>query len=229
MKKIAVIALILAVALTFAITPAFARGRRGGSDITVSNSNTCTTVTNNVEVSANTGDNDADGDEGGNGGDSGDAMAGGFFSSAETGDGGNGGDGGDGGIIVTGDATAGAVVVNAVNTNRTHIRSGCSGCDGGDITVRNRNRRTIVTNNVEVEAETGDNDADGDEGGNGGDSGDATNFCGGNATTGDGGDGGDGGWGGEIRTGDADAGAAVINVVNRNVTRISRRGGSRPR
>lgn len=110
--------------------------------------------------------------------------------------------------------------------------------DDNDIKVSVSNNAT-VTNTVKVEAETGDNDANGGDGAKGGNGGDATakrDSRGSNHyfafwsfgksqdknTAGHGGTGGTGGVGGEIYTGNAVSGADVVNVVNRNVTRVTR-------
>lgn len=212
----------------------------GGDDITVENSNEAD-VTNNLEVEAETGDNDAnggDGEEGGHGGDA-DSASG----LAVGGNGGTGGTGGAGGTVDTGAAVAIGTIDNDINRNITRI-SGC-GCDeeesmfgrffgrGENITVRNTNSAGI-TNNLEVEAETGDNDVnggDGEEGGNGGDANVSRNrgfwwwFLGSDdnvAAGGHGGAGGNGATAGEVTTGISQADGLVTNVVNRNVTRIVR-------
>ena len=91
-------------------------------------------------------------------------------------------------------------------------------CCSGDIEVTNDNHAKI-SNDVEVEADTGNNDADGGSGNDGGDSGSTTAIAGSNAT------GGDGGWGGgnaQIRTGHAYSTATLFNAVNTNITRIRR-------
>lgn len=217
------------------------RGSRDDDETSVSNSNRAT-VTNTVEVEAETGDNDAEGGDGDDGGSGGDARG----QNATGGDAGNGGRGGDGGTITTGTALAIGTVHNDVNSNRTYVE-GC-GCDddffpfplmrGGydnddedPISVRNSNSAR-VTNNLEVEAKTGDNDVEGGRGDDGGDGGDASNshrnhfmrmmfpFFMGDTAAGDGGNGGAGGSGGTVRTGTATADGLITNVINRNVTRV---------
>jgi hypothetical protein len=241
-----------ALAFAFALSmPAYAfnhgnggHGNKGG-DVYVKNNNSAT-VTNNIESEAETGENDADGGDGYDGGDGGDASGQG---SNTGGDAGNGGDGGNGGFILTGHATSIVTVENHVNKNKTKVDlCGCED-DGeylpwfmkkksGDVKVKNYNSAT-VTNNVESEAETGENDADGGDGDSGGDGGDATgsedhhtpwwgwgwygpNNDGGENTGGDGGNGGDGGDGGDILTGEAYSDVYVVNKINRNVTRVRR-------
>jgi len=203
-------------------TPALAWHWNNGNDITVTNNNDAY-VKNDVDVSASTGGNDANGGTGsaaGNGGDvsnSDDNNAGG--------NGGNGGNGGDGGAIYTGNATAGALVANDVNYNKTKVTVDCE-CDGDvdDVTISNTNDAR-VKNYVDVKAKTGHNDANGGDTGcgceGGGDGGNVSNSDDDN-TGGDGGDAGHGGWGGYIDTGNATAGAAVGNLVNHNITRIRR-------
>ncbi len=248
---------VLAAIVVFALAmPASAywspRSSGDDNDIRVSVSNDAT-VTNTVEVEAETGDNEAaggDGEEGGNGGEaegSGDNTGG---------NGGNGGSGALGGLIQTGDAVAFSSVMNDVNYNETVVTDSC-GCDeeedgwmpfsfnrqsrdnGGDdndIRVRVSNSANVM-NDVEVEAETGDNEADGGDGEEGGNGGDAENegnrssrmmmpffsfWSSDNNVGGNGGTGGNGGVGGEIYTGKATSGSEVVNVVNRNITRVTR-------
>jgi len=195
MKKIFLAALLLPVmGLGLYAIPALANGEYGdgwGADeVTVSNNNTAS-VSNEVSVSASTGGNDADGGDAGYGGAGGrggrNAGDGGRGSrvgdggdGGNTGDGGNGGAGGDGGmggIITTGNASAWSEIENTVNVNKTTIEAcGCDDQEGelsffsrrDDISVRNRNNAN-VSNDVEVRAETGYNDADGGDGENGGD------------------------------------------------------------
>ena len=96
----------------------------GLGDVTIIIDNHAT-VTNNVNVSSNTGGNSANGGNGGSGGDGGDTGEGGHG-----GHGGDGGDGGDGGNITTGGATTSIYISNTVNTNETTV-TGC-GCGCGD-------------------------------------------------------------------------------------------------
>lgn len=242
-----VVALGVAVATLFAFTtPAaafFMGGNGDDNEITVTNTNNAT-VHNTVHVDAKTGKNDADGGNGSRGGNGGSARGDGDNTGGR---GGNGGNGALGGYIVTGDAAAVASVYNDVNRSNTTVRDNC-GCeeernpfnffgnnDDNDIRVANRNHAT-VGNSVDVDAKTGGNDADGGNGSYGGNGGSATGdrehrghffFWWGNDDTdtntgGNGGNGGHGGIGGEIYTGNATAGAEVSNVVNRNVTRVTR-------
>lgn len=202
-------------------TPALAWHWSNNSDITVTNNNGAY-VKNDVDVSASTGGNDANGGTGsaaGNGGDvnnSDDNNTGG--------NGGNGGDGGDGGVIVTGNAVAVSEIANDVNYNKTKISVSCDCEDVDDVTVTNINNAK-VKNYVDVKAKTGYNDANGGDAGcdcvGGGDGGDVINSDDDN-DAGDGGDAGNGGAGGTIVTGHADGYSGVINLVNTNVTRIRR-------
>lgn len=234
------VAMVLAIA-TFALytMPAAAyRGGGGDSDRTSIRTDNSASVTNTVEVEAETGENDAEGGNGGDGDDGGNA------SSGTAGNGGNGGRGGNGGSITSGAATAIGTVRNDVNSTTVHVegcgcedddymprRMGFFGFGGGDsvsLRISTLNSAT-VNNDLEVEAETGENDADGGYGGDGDDGGDAGSrhsrgwkswFSWWNTNTGgDGGNGAQGGNGGTIRTGAAGADGLVENVVNRTVVR----------
>ena len=123
-------------------------------------------------------------------------------------------------------ATAAAIVLTALFFT-TATASADYSRGGDDTRVSNSNSATVI-NNVEVEAETGDNDAEGGEGDDGGNARSSSSYrglwhwwgnYGGNAT---GGNGGNGGNGGTINTGAANADGLVNNVVNRNVTRVTR-------
>ena len=199
--------------------------RRAHGDDTVINDNEAY-VGNVVMAGANTGGNDAGGSYGGNGGRGGDIRnSGDDVDDSTTGNGGNGGSGDVGGTIYTGNANANAGAINDVNSNDTEINR-CGECDveDGDVVVVNTNR-AMVRNGVGAMANTGENGADGSYGGEGGNGGDIDNNDGDDvddSTTGDGGTGGPGGPGALIQTGHANANAGVINVVNRNLTRILR-------
>ncbi|MCA9361121.1 hypothetical protein KC845_01035 [Candidatus Kaiserbacteria bacterium] len=264
--SVAVLAIALGMVVAFSFTtPAsaffgFGGGNGDDNDIRVSSSNTAN-VSNTVKVEAETGDNDANGGDGDEGGNGGDAKGEGNNTG---GAGGNGGDGARGGVIITGTATAYASLYNEINSNQTRVKDSC-GCndrnydvrslfgrrggddgDDNDVKVESSNNAT-VNNNVEVEAETGDNDANGGDGDEGGNGGDAENKGGhdrdskdlrrggfnffwwmnededdNSNTGGKGGNGGNGGEGGDIATGNADASTDVKNFVNRNQTRIVR-------
>src|SRR3989344_7949731 len=230
MKKVFVSLTVLALMLSAA--PALASGWWGGGhDITVTNTKTAV-VMNEVVVSAYTGYNNSDGGDGGSGGSGDGASSNTNKNGSQTNNGGNGGDGGEGGnggSITTGNATAKAKVKNKVNTDITKIDlCGCNGeSNVDDITVTN-NDTANVGNGVGVVADTGLNDTNGGSSSNGGNGGGADsnyNGWGGGSQTnngGDGGDGDDGGNGGVIRTGNSDAKAKVVNVVNTIVTRINR-------
>jgi len=221
MKKIAILTLVFAMA--FAVTPAFA-----GTFVFNSNS---AIVGNQVSSSANTGSNYAGGADTGNGGSAGDITNnGGDADDNTTGRGGNGGNiSGDnsGGTVYTGSATSGAGAMNVVNSNVTRVGSSDEedqNCCGGFTLVKNRNR-AIVLNGVGSGADTGDNAAKGADTGNGGSGSDIDNNGGdvdGN-TTGNGGNAGaisGPNSGGFISTGNALSTAEVVNVINRNRTRI---------
>ena len=212
MKKALIIFTAILTVAFMSVTPVLAFGCHYGSDdIDVDNEN-CARVSNTVVVIADTGDNNADGGHGNDGGSSGGTIA--FGGSRATG--GDGGDGGGNAIVITGDAIAGASVVNMTNTNSTRIIAPCD-CDG-DVDVDNDNC-ACIRNKVIVKADAGDNEADGGHGNDGGDSGKTLSACGSNTT------GGDAGWGGgnaQIQTGDAYAGASLFNITNSNITRIRR-------
>ncbi|OIO32741.1 hypothetical protein AUJ44_01575 [Candidatus Nomurabacteria bacterium CG1_02_47_685] len=226
----------VATATLFAIaSPVFASTGHGwfysnnGGDITVTNNNSAH-VQNTVAVNANTGYNTADGGNGDQGGNGGNATG----SPANAGNGGAGGRGGNGGEIHTGNAIATSYVTNNVNRNKTVVTDGC-GCDSsfghngqGDITVSNTSRARVA-NMVAVNANTGYNTADGGNGDQGGNGGNATGSHvwwwfqnNGAANAGNAGNGGAGGTGGLVVTGHADALSDIANVVNTNITRITR-------
>jgi hypothetical protein len=240
----ATVALVLAFVLLMAFpgsVGAFWWGWGDDDGNTTVNNNNSANVQNNVDVSANSGANHASTGGTGNGGDSGDLEneneAGSDHNDvvgSGSGDAGNGGDT-NGSTILTGNAEAGALVYNDVNSNRTSVdRCGCEDLDGddddddndGDVEVRNRNDATVL-NTLNVRANTGWNSATTYGAGNGGDSGEVENdnewFSDHNdvvdSGTGDGGDGGNEN-GSFIDTGNASAGSAVVNIVNRNVTRV---------
>lgn len=190
MKKIVAFASVAA--LLVSAVPAFAGGYGfgGSNDIEVENSNHAF-VSNDVTVTANTGDNWAYG---------GDAT------------GGNANGGSVNGDIDTGDAYASGKVYNVVNSNLTDVKAPCSrNCKGGDIEVENKNS-AFVSNGLSVGADTGTNDAfAGDATATGG----CHHHC--NSGTANGGS-----VNGEIQTGDAGSSGKVVNVVNTNLTRVSR-------
>ena len=109
---------------------------------------------------------------------------------ASGGDGGDpsallGASGGDGGIIITGDACSRVEIENDINTNVTEIdvcEGDCAETEsgGGDTTViiENDNSATVI-NEVNSEANTGGNTANGGDGGEGGDGGSAGSAGGG--------------------------------------------------
>lgn len=198
-------------------------GYNQDNDINVNNHNSATVV-NEVQVTSNTGFNAAIGGNTGAGGEGGNAHG----YRANGGEGGNSGSAGDGGTIRTGDASAIGTVQNDINRNNTNITADC-GCKG-DITVRNNNR-SMVGNALGVAANTGDNMLAGGTSGMAGDGGDASSHSwyawnyymnNGSAQGGNGGNSGSAGDGGTITTGNSYADGLVVNVVNRNVTRIAR-------
>lgn len=231
---------------TFQASANYERGGQDGDSTSIHTENFAS-VTNNVSVDAKTGGNDAEGGDGGRGGDGGNASRG------TGGAGGNGGRGGDGGSVVSGAATAYGTIYNDVNSTRVVVE-GC-GCeddqpasnfnrfmyfnqdeDGDMIRVSTRNT-AYLTNNLDVDAKTGNNDADGGEGGNGDDGGNAGDQHGKRSSKqswnlwfdwyntsngGNGGNGGVGGNGGTVRSGAAYADGLVNSVVNNSVVRVTR-------
>lgn len=103
----------------------------GGGDIIIGNDNSAKLI-NEIGVEANTGNNFVDGSYGGSGGDGGDISLGDNgehghkhdrgIEDVNTGHGGDGGTSGAGGLVITGDASSRAFVVNIVNTTVTRIR-----------------------------------------------------------------------------------------------------------
>ncbi|MCA9363051.1 hypothetical protein KC851_01905 [Candidatus Kaiserbacteria bacterium] len=205
------------------------RGNRGGDDngteIEIENS---ARVSNDVQVTAKTGGNEADG------GDSGDRDRGGKpmtlrFPGGQSS--GNAGPGGDGGTITTGAASAIGTVYNDVNNTRVTVE-GC-GCEEGsryhflsrfsrdndddeslEVDVENRAK---VRNELDVTAKTGGNEAEGGDSNGGG-----SNYSPWhhwlNLMNPGGGD------GGTIRTGAAYADGMVTNLLNHSVVRVDRGG-----
>ena len=174
-------------------------------------------VKNDVDTTASTGGNSANGGDAGNttyGGNvrhSDDRNTAGNTSNANA---------GSGGTVVTGDAVATSNVGNDVNSNDVKIKVVC-GCENNvdDVNV-NLNNGAKVKNYVDTKAKTGHNDANGGNAGNqttGGnvrysdDDNTAGNTSNANA-----------GSGGVVVTGWADAYSTVVNVVNSNVVRIRR-------
>ncbi len=197
MKKIIAITSILALVLSVS-APAFAGydselGEKE-TEVTIENE---ASVTNNVSVTATTGGNNANGgdagrggrggrggDNAGNGGDAecglwGTMVGGDGGNTGDGGNGGNGGNGGAGGSITTGDADAGLILTNYVNTNDVDVDSCECGETSNEMALLNalgdnetkvsiKNKSAKVMNDVEVKAKTGYNTTDGGNGGNGG-------------------------------------------------------------
>jgi hypothetical protein len=198
-----------------------------GDDM-VANSNEAV-IFNDISVKANTGYNYAGGSYGGDGGNGGAIINEdeGDVEDSSTGNGGSGAGASTGGTIMTGNASANANVLNRANTNRTLIdRCACPGdcCDSGDSWVVNRNRAAIF-NFAATDANTGFNEADGSYGGEGGSAGDIHNNGEGDvedSMTGTGGQGASASEGGLVQTGQSNSRLDIVNVVNRNITRILR-------
>jgi len=236
---IAVVSLFaLAVAPVLAYNQGPSRDRDNSENsVTVINTNDAS-ICNDVEVSAETGENTAGGSYSGDGGNSGSLRSGGEIEDSSTGNGGNGGNSGLGGEVQSGDAYATANLLNMANSNDTAITT-CSTCDqqqrerdrhqsdnnssGSEVLVVNANDARLH-NSVEVEAETGENVARGSSAGDGGTSGEIASmgFFGEveDSDTGNGGNGGNSSDGGLVVSGEAVSVANVVNMVNENVTRI---------
>lgn len=113
-------------------------------------------------------------------------------------------------FVVTGNAAAAASVENLVNKNYTSITKNC-GCKG-DVNVSN-NSNASVSNTVKTSAKTGSNDTSG---------GSATANNGGGFWWWHGGNNSGTATGGDavVGTGDAVSASEIVNIVNKNVTRI---------
>ena len=236
MKKLITIFTISTLALLFSIAPVLAVDDQvpdgntcdDGCSDTIYNRNSAV-VNNMIMTRANTGLNMADGSYAGDGGSGGAIVnSSGDVEQSGTGAGWTGGNAGVGGTIATGNATATSDVTNLVNSNLTDInRCGCSAtstdCDCSNDRIRNQNR-AFVGNGVLTDASSGINNAVGSYAGDGGaggaivNNGDEVD----SSTTGPGANGGTSAAGGYIQTGDANSLTTVINVVNRNLTRILR-------
>ncbi len=208
------------------------------SSVTVSTENNAF-VLNEVVVVASTGNNNIDGGNTGRAGNGGDAKG----SRANAGDGGTSGSSSNDGAIGTGDATAIGTVQNDINSNRTNVTIDC-GCvskkgkndKNSDKLVVWTGNNAVLANGLAVAAETGNNDIDGGTTGKAGNGGDATsndnkskdkrdnkkNSTTGAANAGNGGNTGSTDNYGTIVTGDSLSDGLVVNVVNRNVTRVAR-------
>jgi uncharacterized Zn-finger protein len=195
--------------LLAASTPAFA----ATGDIVVRSRNSASIV-NEVVTTASSGSNTTNGaraNSSASGGNVSDAGA-----SNTAGNGGNTVLGGMGGLIMTGNATANVSVSNDVNSNNTDVDTNPWATN--DIRLRSRNT-VDLGNGVTNAASSGSNTSNGKRaysdlsGGSVTDS----NF---NNTAGNGGNHVEGGSGGEIHTGVATTNNSVVNVLNRNVTRV---------
>ena len=220
---------VIALAAFAMATPASAFYYYHSSDDTDVRSSNYASVENDVVVVSKTGSN---GVTGGNTGRTGN----GGYAHGRTATGGDGGDSGDStnlGTILTGNSTAIGTVNNDVNRNNTVVTEGCD-CDGsnGDVDVRSRNNG-YVGNWLSVDSNTGDNGVVGGDSGAAGHGGDAISNTRshywkyfkankGSAEGGDAGNSGDSSNDGLIQTGESVADGLVVNVVNRNVTRVNR-------
>jgi len=243
--KMILIGSVIALGALALATPASAYfgGHHGMSnDVNVGSENNAAVV-NEVMVGANTGYNGIAGGNTGKAGNGGDARS--NRADANGGKGGNSGASNNEGVIGTGDATAIGTVNNDINSNLTAVTKDCE-CDnrksrGGDVTAWSANT-AILANGLGVDANTGDNMIDGGTSGAAGNGGDATARSwsmwktymqkggyghhnknnGGEANGGNGGNTGASNNSGATVTGTSIADGLLINVVNRNVTRIAR-------
>lgn len=166
---------------------------------------------------------------------------------SSTGHGGAGGNAGTGGTVITGNATAISTVSNDINNNDTEVdRCACDEDEAldedsikelaenapfyfwadDDVRIKNRNRVELV-NTLYTKANSGMNDTMGSYGGYGGEGGEIALLEGDEndvdeSHTGSGGLGGNSGEGGLIQSGEAYSDSAVMNTLNRNLTRIRR-------
>src|SRR3990167_5787598 len=165
--------------------------------ITINNSGS---LSNTTVSNANTGDNTAEGSEGGNGATGGDVTASGAGNNnnggSSAGEGGNGGDADAGGLVDTGDAFATASSTNTLNDTEGDIIVVAPMDVNSSNIIGDVTNTGPLTNDTRARARTGDN----------------TN---GSASAGDGGDGGSGGLGGEVLTGNATTNSSSTNTKNR--------------
>lgn len=220
-----------ALVLAFAATPASASMNSSYIKIEVDNNGS---IDNTTKAKAETGGNWAGGSKGGRGGSGGDVEVDGSGDynngGADAGNGGNGANANTGGLVTTGDANADAGTVNSLNT--TDVEIDLYGEDMNSSKVKldvdNGDRcecESNIDNTTRARARTGGNSADGSEGGKGGSGGEievdgnGDNNNGG-ASAGNGGTGGTGGLGGEVWTGEANANAGTVNVLNAVLARI---------
>jgi hypothetical protein len=206
MKKFIAVATV--VSLLGGAVSVFAAG-----DVNVNNNNSAT-LTNSVQVYSSSGSNTANGGYAKGNTEGGNVNHSNFNNLA-----GNGGStvmGGDGGTIVTGGAVATVDILNKINTNKTDVNA--TNWAVNAIKVHNTNGLSLTNAGI-TESRSGINDANGKsayqstEGGNLDNAG-ATN------TAGNAGSNVRGGNGGRITTGNAVSAASVVNVLNRNITRI---------
>ena len=230
-KSMLIVGSIVALSMIAFTNPAAAYGNHypqpQSNDITVNNNNSAY-VSNTVSVNSNTGGNSVVGGNTGGAGNGGDARG----SHATAGNGGTSGGSNNDGLIQTGDAAALSSITNKINTNRTSITTdcGCQGRTGGDVNVNNTSKAK-VGNTVAVNANTGYNGVAGGTSGVAGNGGEASAHSwslwkhqmaghGASATAGNGGNTGSSNNLGTIVTGDALSDSVVVNVVNRNITRV---------
>lgn len=202
--------------------------------VRVENHNTAN-VMNNFGAMVNTGGNESYGGDAGNGGAGGDVN--GSDEENAGGSGGDAGDGGMGGSIYSGDALASVQVSNEVNRNWTRVeRTGeepvveptIVDTDDEDdnltsyikkrIRVLNTNNAGVISGGM-VAVNTGDNMNAGGQAGNAGPGGDVNGSDEEN-TGGAGGDAGSGSDAGEVVTGASMFESLVMNMINKNITRI---------
>ena len=200
-----------------------------GITITICNSGTITNLTSaSASTGGNTAEGSRGG-RGGRGGDveaeADDSEASGNNGGAQAGDGGNGGNASRGGIVITGTAISTANTLNSLNGTEIELAGTDLNSSAIEVGIDNDNCKcNLVDNKTRARARTGGNDAKGSEGGDGGpggeieaeaEDGDAeANGNNGGAVGGNGGSGGSGGLGGFIGTGFADSTATTTNKLN---------------
>ncbi|MFZ2522043.1 MAG: hypothetical protein WAX44_01770 [Minisyncoccia bacterium] len=230
MKK--AIALVGMASMVLSAVPALASVN--SSFIKIETNNTGS-IDNYTSAKAETGSNWAGGSLGGRGGKGGEVEVDGSGDynngGALAGFGGHGGIADIGGTVRTGNADAQSSTENFLNTTDVDVDLWGEDVNSSKIKIETNNdscgcenETNHVQNRTKSRARTGDNSADGSEGGAGGKGGDVEASSGdnnnGGAFAGDAGHGGssnDGGW---IETGDSTATSEVVNVVNESLVRV---------
>jgi hypothetical protein len=168
------------------------------SSLTITNVNSAELV-NVIEVSATTGGNSTVGNHGTN-------NISGMGSSD-----GNSATGGSGGLIETGDATVVIEVINLIGSNDTGVQP--NNVDSSETVIENINIASLA-NLISASVDTGLNSTLGGGG---------TNLVAGSSSSSwTGQNNAQGGYGGTIRTGNSATGISITNLLNSNITRITK-------